>query len=281
MIAAKNIRDGKILRFTDKLFLGIPNPDLRLGIIGATLAGTLFSSVLLTQFPGLPTSDPQRRYGSGDNLPRWSDARGAIARVKELLPAGASVTAGPRLATMIVGRNDIHFDFSIDKLQEYVLIENFFDFYFPEDKISRELLASPYWELLHQEFVDQRSIQLFRRSETIVKKAPAVIPVSDEMWERSGGALIPLPQPDIEMRGFAAAPGKLQLAARIKEKRDSDVAFKISLDFSDGSKSEFFNSFGNGRWPADLAQPGDASIFIIEYPPDKELVSCKVDLFNI
>ena len=167
-------------------FAGIPHPDWRRGAAGAAFAAAAVSSLLLTQFPGLPASDPQRRSDAPDGI-RWSDARPMMARFAELIPPGAGVTAGPRLASLLVNRNELYFDFRPDdrNLQDYVLIENFFRIYH-EDGLSRYLLRSPKWRLARQEFLDERSIQLFIRTRTPEAKTPPVKPIGDAEWQRLG-----------------------------------------------------------------------------------------------
>jgi len=191
------------------------------------------------------------------------------------------VTAGPRLASLLVNRNELYFDFRPDdrNLQDYVLIENFFTIYH-EDVLSRYLLRSPKWRLARQEFLDERSIQLFIRTRTPETKTPPVKPIGDAEWQRLG---TPVPTAadgfdDVEVRGAPLAPGKLWIGARIRSTPKGDRGFRVTLEFADGSRQHHFTSFGNGRWPADLAKPGDAFGFVVEYPERQQLVNCRVDI---
>jgi hypothetical protein len=212
----------------------------------------------------------------------WEDARPAIERIKKLLPEKAKVTAGPRLAGMLIPRNDIYFKFAPDEktLQDYVLIENFFSFYFPEDALSRYLIKSPGWELLHQEFVDERSIQLFKRSQKPLKKVPPVVKLSEQAWAKAG-QLILLPVEDLEIRAAQTAHRTLRFGVKIRKKRTNDAGFRINFEFSDGTKMKYFTSFCNGRFPADLAQAGDVFFFTVQLPPDKQLAGCRVDVVEL
>ena len=281
LAGAKRLREGRVMPWLRLVFAGIPHPDLRRGAAGAAFAAALVSTLLLTQFPGLPASDPQRRSDAPEGL-RWSDARPMMARFTELIPPGAGVTAGPRLASLLVNRNELYFDFRPNdrNLQDYVLIENFFKIYH-EDVLSRYLLCSPKWRLARQEFLDERSIQLFIRTRTPETIPPPVKPIGDAEWQRLG---TPVPTnrenafDDVEVRGAPLAPGKLWIGARIRRTPASDRGFRVTLEFADGSRRHHFTSFGNGRRPADLAKVGDAFGFIVEYPAERQLVNCRVDI---
>ena len=284
LFGAKRLRDRGETADLRLFFAGLPGEGRCAwrGAAGAAFAAAVLSCFVFVQFPGLPASDPQRRYtGSGD-IPVWQDARPAMARITALMPAGSKVTAGPRLASLLIPRYDIHFEFSPDdkKLQEFVLLENFFSFYFREDELSRYLLASPNWELIHQEFVDERSIQLFRRAAHPVKKTPPVAKIPQDKWEKAGMP-IPVPHPGVELRGFPAGPGRLVLGARVKTPCRNDVGFRVTLTFADGRELRHFTSFCNGRWPADLARPGEGFFFSVDYPPAEQLRNCRVDVIDI
>ena len=212
----------------------------------------------------------------------WEDARPALERIRKLLPARAKITAGPRLASMLIPEHDIYFNFAPDEktLQDYVLIENFFSFYFPEDALSRYLILSPNWELLHQEFVDERSIQLFRRSPVPLKKTPPVMKISNELWTKAG-ELVPLPVTDLEIRGVPIARDTLRFGVRITRKRSNDAGFRVTLTFLNGGKMQYFTSFCNGKYPADLAQIGDAFFFTVTFPAAERLTGCRVDVIEL
>lgn len=278
----KKMREGNC-RFPYKyLFSGLNAPDLCRGVSGFCMAAAFFSFFVFTQFPGLSATDPQRRSSGHGNVTAWEDARPALERIKKLLPENAKVTAGPRLASMLIPRNDIYFNFAPDEktLQDYVLIENFFSFYFPEDALSHYLIQSPNWELLHQEFVDERSIQLFKRSAVPLKKVPPVHKIPQMVWEKAG-QLIPLPLTDLEIRAAQTAHNTLRFGVRIKQKRRNDAGFRIHLNFADGTDMKFFTSFCNGRYPADLAKAGDTFFFAVNFPAGKQITGCRVNVVEL
>ena len=278
----KRMREGKFALPYKYLFSGLNSPDLCRGVSGICMAAVFFSFFVFTQFPGLSATDPQRRSTGNNIVTTWEDARPALERIKKLLPSRASITAGPRLASMLIPDHDIHFKFAPDEktLQDYVLIENFFSFYFPEDKLSRYLIQSPYWELLHQEFVDERSIQLFKRSAVPLKKEPPVRNIPHPVWEKAG-QLIPLPLNDLEIRAAQTAHDTLRFGVRITKKRSNDAGFRIHLNFADGTEMKFFTSFCNGRYPADLAKEGDAFFFAVRFPAGKQITGCRVNVVEL
>ena len=274
-------RSGAVSHRLGKLFCGLKNSHPFWGICGMTWCSTLLCFFFFVQYPGLPASDPQRRTNSG-GIPVWEDVTPAMERIKALLPPGVSVTAGARLASLLIPRNDLHlrFDCNEKALQDYVLIENFFSFYFPEDKLSRYLLQSPNWELLHQEFVDERSIQLFKRSAKKLEKKVPVLKLSERSWQRAG-EIIPTPVQDLELRGMPIAPGKLRFGVRIKAPRSNDAGFRVELGFADQTHLKYFTSFCNGRYPADLAAVGDVFFFIVDFPAGKRLTRCRIDVIEL
>ena len=205
-----------------------------------------------------------------------------IAKVKKLIPRGAKVTAGPRLASMLIPDYDIYLKFSTDEkvLQPYVLIENFFAHYFPENELSRYLIRSPHWELIHQEFVDERSVQLFRRSEKPLKKLPPVQKIPENIWIRSGFP-VPVSNALLEIRAAQISPVQLRIGARIKQKCRNDAAFRVYLEFASGSTMKYFTSFCHGRYPADLAEPGDTFFFHVDIPANEQVTKCRIDVLDL
>ena len=282
LFGAAKLRDRGFTRDLRLFFAGLGKPCAVRGAAGAAFAAAVLSFFVFVQLPGLPASDPQRRWTGSGEIPVWQDARPAMARITALMPAGARVTAGPRLASLLIPRYDIYFDFSCDdgKLQDFVLLENFFSFYFREDELSRYLLASPNWELIRQEFVDERSIQLFRRTAHPVKKTPPVLKIPQGDWLK-WGVPIAVPHRGLELRGLPAAPGRLVLGVRVKEKCANDAGFRVTLDFAGGKELKHFTSFCNGRWPADMAASGEGFFFAVDYPPAEKLLNCRVDVIDI
>ena len=264
------------------LFYGLKSANNYRGSIAFALAATICSFIFFVRYPGLPASEPQRRNFNNGSVTQLSDARRAVSRFKSLIPKGSKVTAGPMIASALVPDYDIHFKFDNNEktLQDYVLIENFSSFYFPEDQLSRYLLTSPTWELLHQEYVDERSFQLFKRAEKpVVKKAP-VLKLDQKTWQNAG-QLIPLTLTDIELRAVPVGRNHLRIGARIKQKRAYDVGFKTTLAFADGTQMIHFTSFCNGRYPADLANPGDTFFYIIETPADQKVTACRINVVEL
>ena len=283
LFGAKRLRERGTIADMRLFLAGIPLPrSAWLGAAGAAFAAAALSFFVFVQFPGLPASDPWRRSAGSGGIAVWEDVRPAMARILKLIPVGAKVTAGPRPASLLIPRYDIYFDFSPDdgKLQDFVLLENFFPFYFREDLLSRHLLRSPGWELIHQEFVDERSIQLFRRAARPVPKQPPTVKLPQREWER-WGAPIPLPCPELELRGRPAAPGRLVLGVRVRRRCRNDMGFRVLLSFASGREQKYFTSFCNGRWPADFAAPGEGFFFSVEYPPQETPTNCRVDVIDI
>ena len=265
------------------LFAGLKTPQCYRGCVASAVAAAFLSSVFFVQYPGLPASDPQRRVFNNGNVTPFADATGAIARFKALIPAGAKITSGPMFASALIPDYDIHFKFEADEktLQDHVLLENFSAFEFPEDKLSRYLHKSPNWQLVHQEFVAERSFQLFKRTgKPVVKKAP-VVKIPEKAWQ-SAGQLIPLPETlAVEVRAAVIAAGKLRIGARIKAPNRNDAGFKTAVSFADGTFLIHFTSFCNGKYPADLAETGDAFFYVIEFPADKQISSCRIDVMEL
>ncbi len=279
LYGAKTVRNSGKIKY---LFAGLNNSGHYRGAVAFVIAATTLSFVFFVRYPGLPASDPQRRSLNNGNITRLEDATGAIARFKSHIPAGSKVTAGPMFASALIPDYDIYFKFEENEktLQDYVLIENFSSFYFPEDQLSRYLLKSPMWQLIHQEFVDQRSFQLFKRSGNIVNKKSPLFKIPENVWQRAGHP-VPLPVSDLELRAVPTGAGKLQIGVRIKAGRSVDAGFKTIISFSDGTSLEHFNSFGNGRYPADLAEPGEAFFYVITYPAGKKITACRIDVMDL
>ncbi|MBR2910860.1 MAG: DUF2079 domain-containing protein, partial [Lentisphaeria bacterium] len=119
----KKMREGKFHRSYRYLFAGLDSFELCRGVSGICMAAAFFSFFVFTQFPGLSATDPQRRSTINNTVTTWEDARPALERIKKLLPERAGITAGPRLASMLIPHHDIHFKFAPDEktLQDYVL----------------------------------------------------------------------------------------------------------------------------------------------------------------
>ena len=277
----KKLREGKSPAVVRKMFFPFEDADILKGAAAASFTAAALCFFMFVQIPFFPCADPQRRYTETPGIPRWENAMPAMKQIRALIPPGAKVTAGPRPASLLIPDYDIYFDFSCDdsKPGDYVLIENFFSFYFPEDRLSRYLLISPNWELIYQTFVDERSLQLFRRSPVkLVKKRPPVLP--EAVWQKTGTP-IPVPAQGLELRGAVPSPGKLRITVRLKEKRKNDAGFRVQLSFASGSTSRYFTSFCNGRFPADLARPGEAFFFEVAYPETERLTGCQVDVVEL
>ncbi|MBQ9501395.1 MAG: DUF2079 domain-containing protein [Lentisphaeria bacterium] len=282
LFGAAKLREKGFPRDLRLLFAGLKDPCALRGAAGAAFAAAVLSFLVVVQLPGLPASDPQRRYTGSGEIPVWTDVRPAMKRITALIPPGAGVTAGFRLAAQLVPRYDIHFDFSADdgKLQDFILLENFFSFYFQESEFSRRLLASPNWELIHQEFVGERSIQLFRRAKQPVPKAPPAVKIPRNKWDRWGMA-IAVPVSTLDVRVLPSAPGRLVFGARLKKECRNDIGFRVTLKFAGGGELKYFTSFCSGRWPADMARPGEGFFFTVNYPPSEILRNCRVDVIDI
>ena len=264
------------------LFCGLHGTESYRGTVAVIMAATVLSFIFFVRYPGFPASDPQRRYLNNGNITRLENARETVARIKKLIPAGAKVTAGPMLATHLVPDYDIYFKFAPDDktLEEYVLLENFSSFYFPEDRLSRYLLTSPNWQLIHQEFIDERSVQLFKKLSAPAAKRSPLFKLPENVWQKAGQP-IPLPVTDFEMRAAPAANNCLQIGVRIKAKRKNDAGFKTLINFADGTQLTHFTSFGNGRYPADLAEVGEAFFYLIKIPENRRITSCRFDIVEI
>ena len=279
--AAKLRRKGcpQWLRY---IFCGLGNADFRSGVLAATAAAVVISSFYFVHLPGLPCAEPQRRYEAAENIPLWEDARPVIQKIRSIIPRGAAVTSGARLASMLLPDYRIFFDFDVEesKLQDHVLIENTTSFYFPEDKLSRRLLLSPNWDLVLQEFIDERSVQLFRRRSTPLAKVRPLFKLSPQQWNRCG-MLIPGVSSDLQIRGAVIAPGQLRFGVQLQKKRDCDAGFRVELQLGSGQKVKHFITFGNGRFPADLADPGETFFFVVNYPPAENVTMCRVTVVDL
>lgn len=282
LAGARLLREKSHPAWVKWLFWKLKNPDVRLGALGMSGAGALLGFLFFVHLPGLPASEPQRRFTESEGVAVYADATSLAKRIKSLIPAGAKVSTGPRVGSLLVGEYDVFIDPACDEksLQEYVILENFSRFYSPEDKISRMLIKSPYWQMLHQEFVDERSIQLFRRVQNAVPKRNPCLRVPERVWA-SFGARVPVPSDSIELKAAANAPGRIVFGVKILKKRTNDAAFKVELETVSGRKIKHFTSFCNGRYPADLAEPGDIFFFKVEYPPAEQIKFCQVNLIEI
>ena len=239
--------------------------------LAAMLAASLCSCWCFTQIPGFPASD--RR------LPDWSYADGVLREFFKKLPPEVKVTASPRIASHLVNRNDVFIyrgnEDTIEPPQEYVFIESFNPK--PESILRRKLLNRPGWTLLHQEYLDERLLQLYKRTPGTPPIASTHTPrtVTKEEFVRYG---MPIPSslPQVQMRGTVTPGGYLSITARIEEKIQADLGFAVELTTVSDEKIRYFQSFCNGLYPADMALPGEIFTFMIKL--ESPIKSCKVDL---
>ena len=154
------------------LFYGIKGANIYKGHVTFAIVATICSFFFFVRYPGFPASNPQRRSFNNGNVSQLNDARETVKRFKSLIPKGEKITASPMFASALIPEYDIYFNFDENEntLQNYCLVENFSSFYFPEAKLSRYLTKSPNWQLVHQEYVDERSFQLFKRTNKPIKK---------------------------------------------------------------------------------------------------------------
>ena len=239
--------------------------------LAAMLATSLGSCWCFTQIPGFPASD--RR------LPEWSFANGVLNRFFHKLPPGVKVTASPRIASHLVNRNDVFIyrgnEDSFEPLQDYVFIESFNPE--PESILRRKLLQRPNWSLIHQEYLDERLLQLYKRT-------PGSAPMMSAYRHRTAGEAefarygMPIPSslPQVQMRGTVTPGGYLAISARLAQKVTTDLGFAVEIISVTGEKVRYFQSFGNGVYPADLASIGEVFTFMIKL--DSPVKSCKVDI---
>ena len=263
-------REGRAPRWAEWFLSGMPQSRrLFPGLAAATLAATLGMTLFFTQVPGLPGADPR--------LGKWSDAREFVKSFVRLIEPGAEVTAGPRLASFLVGTHETFFDYDAEsQLKRYVFIESFVPTY-NEHRFRRHLLKSPEWTLLKSEYLDERLVQLF---EHVPRKTPLPRPVralDDAKWNECG-AEIPSGMAELSLRGKVSG-NALFVSARVNAEISCDVGFALTLDFHDAPQAVFFDSFGHGIYPADFASPGEVYTFAVPLPG--RLKSCKVDLMTI
>ena len=128
--------------------------------------------------------------------------------------------------------------------------------------------------------MDERSIQLFKRSAKPLKKEPPVRKMPQTLWTKAG-QLIPLPLNDLEIRAVQTAHDTLRFGVRITQKRSNDAGFRIHLNFADGTDMKYFTSFCNGRFPADLAKEGDTFFFAVRFPAGKQITGCRVNVVEL
>ena len=272
----RKLRSGAVPRYARWILSGLPGADPVGGMLAATLAATLGMTCFFTQAPGLPGADPR--------LEKWSDARPAADGFIRLVEPGAPVTAGPRLASLLVGRNDVYLSSdAAEPLKRYVLVEGLNPDY-RQKKLRGELLKDSGWTLLRSEFLEDRKmlVQLFEHRPRTSPPPPAgVRRLTDAQWLACGDR-IPSPLPQLEMRGQLAelrGRGLLIVSARLAGKVDFDLGFTVRLEFFDAPATENFVSFGDGLLPADSAAPGDVYTFAV--PVAGRIRSCLVELHVI
>ena len=239
--------------------------------LGAMLGSTLLSCWCFTQIPGFPPGDTR--------LAAWSDAHLVMERFFEHLPPKAKVTAGVRVASLLVDRNDIFICRELngkhEEFQDYVIIESFTPG--EESRARRKLLETPGWQLLHHEYLDERLIQLFKRTPGIpsYRERKQIFVCSDRDFN-SFGMPVKSTIPQLEMRGDCLPGNMLVIAARLKEKVDFDIAFSVNVELHSGETLSFFTSFGEGVFPAYFGQKGQYSLLKIKLDSPPKM--CKVDL---
>lgn len=265
----RKVRNGAAPRWAGWFLYGLPGARLSAGALAATLTATLGMTLFFTQVPGLPGSDPR--------LADWSDARETVREFIRCMEPGAEVTAGPRLASFLVGRYETFFDYDDPaKLRRYVLIESFVPTY-GEHRIRRELLGSDEWTLLKSEYLDERLIQLFERRKRTSPLPKPTVPLSEREFAAFGAA-IPSGVPELELRG-RVEKGRLLIAARLAAKVCCDIGFSVRMSFHDAPDAVYFDSFGHGLRPADFAAPGEVYRFAVPLPG--MLKKCAVDLVKL
>lgn len=240
-------------------------------ITGAMLGASVLSCWCFTQIPGFPASDSR--------MLQWSRADNVMKNFVRHLPEGAKVSAGARIAAQLVGRNDIYlcddFGHPDEPLKEYVFIESFNSG--RESRLRKELLTSPEWQLLHQEYLDERLLQLFKN--TPGKKQPervqTVRSCSDADWEKFGFS-IPASGKTVSLRGTFTPGHTLLIGARLKKSVSFDIGFSTEICYQNEDKVNFFTSFGDGAHPAYLSRRGDYYMFEIKL--DGQPKQCKVDI---
>jgi len=242
------------------------------GVLAATLAATLGMTLFFTQVPGLPGSDPR--------LGRWSDARPRLAKFLRHIEPGAEVTAGPRLAGFLVGRNEVFLSADArEPLKRYVLIEGLVPDY-RQMRLRRRLLGDPGWTLLGSEYLDDRLIQLFEHKPRTAPLEHGVRKLAAAEWAKCGQT-VPFLVPGVEVRGRVER-GLLILAARIGDAGfppELDLGFALRIVYHDAPPTEAFVTFGNGMLPAGMAAPGDVYTFAV--PLAGRVKSCVVDPVGI
>ena len=267
----RKIRAGETPRYLRWIFRGVRELDPVGGLSAATLAATLGMTFFFTQVPGLPGSDPR--------LGRWSDARPLMAKFLRLVEPGAEVTAGPRLAGFLVGRNEVFLSAdAAEPLKRYVLVEGLVPDY-RQMLLRGKLLKDRDWTLLGSEYLDDRLIQLFERKPRTADLPHNVRRLTPEAWARSGDP-IPCRLPQLELRGRVER-GLLIVSARIVEKipAELDIGFATRIDCHDAPPMESFITFGNGMFPAGMAATGDVYTFAVPLPDRPR--GCAVDLIRI
>ena len=90
------------------------------------------------------------------------------------------------------------------------------------------------------------------------------------------GMPIPSSLPQVQMRGTVTPGGYLAISARLAQKVTTDLGFAVEVISVTGEKVRYFQSFGNGVCPADLALIGEVFTFMIKL--DFPVKSCKVDI---
>ena len=267
----RRMRAGEPPRYLRWIFRGVKDVDPLGGLAAATLTATLGMTLFFTQVPGLPGADPR--------LGKWSDARPLMQEFLRLVEPGTEVTAGPRLAGFLVGRNEVFLSAdAAEPLKRYVLIEGLVPDY-RQMLLRDELLKDRAWTLLKSEYLDDRLIQLFEHKPRTADLAHGVRRLTQEEWARRG-APVPCRLPQLELRGRAER-GLLIVSARIGAKIPAglDLGFVTRIEYADAPATESFTTFGGGLFPAHSASPGDVYAFAV--PLSGRPRGCAVDLIWI
>lgn len=231
-------------------------------------------SCCFAQLPGCPAGDPR--------LPRWSCADEVMAEFFALIPPEVPVTAGPRLASLFAGRNELNVYRSDSDRAPFdrVIVESFTPMY-GENALRLKLLKDPAWVLRHSAYLDERLIQYFERSSEGgggMRRPARVVPMNEAQWA-AWGAPVPCHLPEISLRG-RMEQGHLLVGVRLEKPVGWDLGVRVTVVYPgrEGEAEEeeiFFRSFGDGEYPACAAAPGE--VWVMEMPLRGQPLRCRVD----
>ena len=100
-----------------------------------------------------------------------------------------------------------------------------------------------------------------------------MLKISDADWQ-NWGAPVPNRNSSIDIKGRIAA-GYLLIGVRVVEPIDCDMGISVELSFADRTPITFYNIFGDGVYPACLAEPGE--MWVMALPLEAKPVKCQVD----